>query len=186
MEKLRGLLNDAKAWFERLSNRERQMVLGTGGAVMAFVLFVIIFSFASSADGYRKRTEQKLAKLREVQALAASYREATQERQGVEQQLTGSDVRLMSYIEEKATQAGLTVPNMTPKNDVGIGDDGQIVESSVELTLTDVDLRKLHDFLSAVERGPGVVKVKSLRLEPRDASETLTAWTTVATYKMKQ
>ena len=77
------------------------------------------------------------------------------------------------------------MPNMTPKDDVGLGD-GQIVESSVELTFTDVDLRKLHDFLSAVERGPGVVKVKYLRLEPRAASETLTAWTTVATYKMKQ
>jgi len=79
MEKLRGLLNDAKAWFERLSTRERQMVLGTGGAVLAFVLFVIIFSFANSADSYRNRTDQKLAKLREVQALAASYREVTQE-----------------------------------------------------------------------------------------------------------
>ena len=185
MEKIRGLLNDAKAWFERLSTRERQMVLGTGGAVMAFVLFVILFSFSSSADAYRKRTDQKLAKLREVQTLAASYRQATEARQAVEQQLTASNVRLMSYIEDKATRSGLTVPNMTPKNDVGIGD-GQIVESSVELTLTDVDLRKLHDFLAAVERGPGVVKVKSLRLEPRDATETLTAWTTVSTYKMKQ
>jgi general secretion pathway protein M len=185
MEQLRGLLNDARAWFERLSTRERQMVLGTGGAVLAFVLFVILYSFSSSADAYRKRTDQKLAKLREVQTLAASYREATQERQAMEQQLTGNNVRLMSYVEEKATQAGLTVPNMTPKNDVGIGD-GQIVESSVELTFTDVDLRKLHDFLSSVERGPGVVKVKSLRLEPHDANETLTAWTTVATYKMKQ
>ncbi|MCY1076381.1 type II secretion system protein GspM [Archangium lansingense] len=186
MEKIRGLLNDARTWFERLSSRERRMVLATGGALMAFILFVIIFSFSSSADGYRKRTDQKLAKLREVQSLAASYREATVERQGVEQQLTGSDVRLMTYIEEKATQAGLTVPNMTPKNDMGIGDDGKIVESSVELTFTDVDLRKLHDFLSSVERGPGVVKVKSLRLEPRDSTDTLTAWTTVATYKMKQ
>ena len=185
MEQLRGLLNDARAWFERLTTRERQMVLGTGGAVLAFVLFVILYSFSSSADAYRKRTDQKMAKLREVQVLAASYREATQERQAMEQQLTGNNVRLMSYVEEKATQAGLTVPNMTPKNDVGIGD-GQIVESSVELTFTDVDLRKLHDFLSSVERGPGVVKVKSLRLEPHDANETLTAWTTVATYKMKQ
>jgi general secretion pathway protein M len=185
MEKIRGLLNDARTWFERLSSRERRMVLATGGAVLVFVLFVIIFSFANSADGYRKRTDQKLAKLREVQSLAASYREATMERQGVEQQLTGSNVRLMSYVEEKATQAGLTVPNMTPKNDVGIGD-GQIVESSVELTFTDVDLRKLHDFLSSVESGPGVVKVKSLRLEPRASSQSLTAWTTVATYKLKQ
>lgn len=185
MEKIRGLLNDARAWFDRLTTRERQMVLGTGGAVLAFVLFIILFSFSNSANNYRKRTDQKMAKLREVQALAASYREAAQERQVVEQQLTGSNVRLMSYIEEKATQAGLTVPNMTPKNDVGIGD-GQIVESSVELTFTDVDLRKLHDFLSMVESGPGVVKVKSLRLEPRDATDTLTAWTTVSTYKMKQ
>ncbi|MFL5355311.1 type II secretion system protein GspM [Archangium sp.] len=185
MEQLRGLINDARAWFERLSTRERQMVLGTGGAVLAFVLFVILYSFSSSADAYRKRTDQKMAKLREVQTLAASYREATQERQAMEQQLTGNNVRLMSYVEEKATQAGLTVPNMTPKNDVGLGD-GQIVESSVELTFTDVDLRKLHDFLASVERGPGVVKVKSLRLEPHAANETLTAWTTVATYKMKQ
>ncbi len=185
MEKLRGLFNDARAWFERLSTRERQMVLGTGAAVLAFVLFVILFSFSNSANAYRKRTDQKLARLREVQVLAASYREATQERQRVEQQLTGNNVRLMTYIEEKATQSGLTVPNMAPKNDVGIGD-GQIIESSVELTLTDVDLRKLHDFLSAVERGPGVVKVKSLRLESRPSSGTLTAWTTVSTYRMKQ
>ena len=160
------------------------MVLATGGAVATFVLFLIFMSFSNTASSYRKRTDQKLEKLREVQTLAASYREAAQERQALEQQLTGSDVRLMSYVEEKATQAGLTVPNMSPKNDVGIGD-GQIVESAVELTFTDVDLRKLHDFLTSVERGPGIVKVKSLRLEPHDAAETLTAWTTVATYKLK-
>jgi|SRR6218665_11560 len=185
MDKLRELLNDAKAWFERLTSRERNMVLATSGAVLAFVLFLILFSFSNTASGYRKRTDQKLGKLREVQVLAASYREATQERQGMEQQLTGSNVRLISYVEEKATLAGLSVPNMTPKNDVNLGD-GQIVESSVELTFTDVDLRKLYDFLSSVERGPGVVKVKSLRLEPHTTTDTLTAWTTVATYKMKQ
>ncbi|WP_434381689.1 type II secretion system protein GspM [Melittangium boletus] len=184
MDKLREMLNDAKAWFDRLTSRERSMVLATSGAVAAFVLFVILLSFSNTASGYRKRTDQKLDKLRQVQVLAASYREAAQERQGVEQQLTGSNVRLISYVEEKATLAGLSVPNMTPKNDVNLGD-GQIVESSVELTFTDVDLRKLHDFLASVERGPGVVKVKSLRLEPHASTDTLTAWTTVATYKMK-
>jgi general secretion pathway protein M len=184
MEQLKTLLNDARVWFDRLSTRERRMVMATGGAVAAFVLFLIFFSFSNTANNYRKRTDQKLEKLREVQLLAASYREAALERQSMEQQLTAGDVRLMSYVEEKATLSGLTVPNMTPKNDVGLGD-GQIVESAVELTFTDVDLRKLHDFLSAVERGPGVVKVKSLRLEPHATTETLTAWTTVATYKMK-
>jgi general secretion pathway protein M len=185
MGKLRELFAPLQTWFERLSDRERKLVALAGSAVLVFVLFVILFSFANSAAGYRKRTQDKLAKLQEVQTLAASYREAQSERQAVEQQLTGNNVRLISYIEDKATAAGLTVPNMSPKGDVGIGD-GKIIESSVEVTFTDVDLRKLTDFLRTVESGPGVVKVKYLRIEPRPASDTLAAWTTVATYRMKQ
>jgi len=170
--------------FERLSDRERRMVLIAGAAVAVFIVFVLVTTFANSAAAYRKRTQDKLAKLQEVQALAASYREAQTARQSVENQLTSSNVQLISYIEDKATAAGLQVPNMTPKGDVPIGD-GKIQESSVELTFTDVDLRKLTDFLRTVESGPGVVKVKYLRIEPRP-SDTLAAWTTVATYRMKQ
>jgi len=61
-----------------------------------------------------------------------------------------------------------------------------IVESTVELTLTDVPLSKLVAFLALVERGPGVVRVKSLRIEPRLKENVLTAWATVATYKLKE
>ncbi|MCY1015396.1 type II secretion system protein GspM [Pyxidicoccus sp. MSG2] len=172
-------------WFERLSDRERRMVSIAGAALLTFIVFAVLVGFANSASGYRKRTQDKLAKLQEVQALAASYREAQAARQSVEQQLTSSNVQLISYIEDKATAAGLQAPNMTPKGDVGVGD-GKIIESSVELNFTDVDLRKLTDFLRTVESGPGVVKVKYLRIEPRPASDTLAAWTTVATYRMKQ
>lgn len=185
MGKLREVFAPVQTWFERLSDRERKLVALAGSAVGLFVLFVVIFSFANSASGYRRRTQDKLAKLQEVQALATSYGAAQQERQAVEQQLTSSNVRLITYIEDKATAAGLTVPNMSPKGDVGVGD-GKIIESAVELTFTDVDLRKLTDFLRTVESGPGIVKVKYLRVEPRPATDTLTAWTTVATYRMKQ
>jgi general secretion pathway protein M len=185
MEQLKELLANGRAAFERLSARERRMVAFMSVAVLGFILFAIFTSFASSARRYERRMEEKVAKLEQVQKLAGSYRQAAEARQGIEMQLKASNVRLISYIEEKATQAGLVVPNMTPKGDVGIGD-GKIVESSVELTLTDVDLMKLTNFLLSVERGPGVVKVKSLRLEPRPASKTLTAWTTISTYRMKE
>jgi len=156
-----------------------------GGAVIAFVLFITLFSFATSADKIRTRTQEKLAKLQQVQELAASYNQATAARTAIEAQLTGNDVSLLSYISDKATAAGLEVPNMTPKGEQGIGD-GKILESSMELTFTDVDLRKLTEFLRSVESGPGIVKVKYLRIEPRPATDTLTAWTTVSTYKIKQ
>ncbi|MBN1203825.1 MAG: type 4a pilus biogenesis protein PilO [Myxococcaceae bacterium] len=185
MNPIRQLLNDLRARFEQLSSRERRLVTVAGAAVLAFLLFITLFSFSSSANSYRRRTQEKLAKLQEVQQLAASYNQATAARSAVEEQLTRSDVRLLSYISDKATAAGLEVPNMTPKNEVGIGD-GKILESSMELTFTDVDLRKLTEFLRSVESGPGIIKVKYLRIEPRPATETLTAWAIVSTYKLKQ
>lgn len=185
MNPIRQLLNDLRARFEQLSTRERRLVMAAGSAVLIFILFITLLSFSNSANSYRKRTQDKLAKLQQVQQLADSYNQATAARNAVEQQLSSSDVRLLTYISDKATAAGLDAPNMTPKGEVGIGD-GKILESSMELTFTDVDLRKLTDFLRSVESGPGIVKVKYLRIEPRPASDTLTAWATVATYKLKQ
>lgn len=179
----RAFLAEMQARFQSLTTRERRLVLMTGSAISLFVVFLILISFSASAAGYRRRTEEKLIKLREVQALANNYRESEQDRQQTERQLTGK-ISLISYLEEKGTAAGVSIPAMNPKPDAPIGD-GRIVESSVELMLSDVPIDKLVQFLSNVERGPGVVKVKYLRVEPRVQQQTLTAWTTIATYYMK-
>jgi general secretion pathway protein M len=185
MEQLKAFLSDAQAWFQGLTLRERRLVSGAGMALGLFVFLTIQFSFSNSAAGYQRRTEQKLLKLKEAQLLAGSYRESEQKRQEMERQLTNSKVSLISYVEEKGTAAGLSISTMNPRPDVPVGD-GQIIESAVELTLADIPINKLVDFLSAVEQGPAVVKVKYLRTEPRPKDKTLTAWTTIATYRMKQ
>jgi len=185
MEPFKALLSDAQAAFGRLSTREKRLVVLAGSAVAAFVLFLILFSFSSSAADHRRRIEDHTLKLREAQALAESYSESERSRQQVEQQLSSSAVQLISFIEEKGTAAGLEIPTMNPKGDVPLGD-GKIVESSVELTFTDVEVRKLYDFLNSVEHSPGVVKVKFLRLNPRPATSTITAWVNIATYRLKQ
>lgn len=183
VEGVRAFLAEMQARFQSLTTRERRLVLMTGSAISLFVVFLILISFSATAAGYRRRTEEKLIKLREVQALANNYRESEQDRQQTERQLTGK-ISLISYLEEKGTSAGVSIPAMNPKPDAPIGD-GRIVESSVELMLSDVSIDKLVQFLSNVERGPGVVKVKYLRVEPRVQQQTLTAWTTIATYYMK-
>lgn len=186
MDQLKTLASDLQGKFAQLTARERQLVTFAGSAVLIFFLFIIVFSFSASAASTRRRTEEKLAKLRDVQTLATSFRQAEAQRQASERQLSSNNIRLISYLEEKATAAGLETPTMNPKGDVAIDREGKIFESSVELTLTDIDLRQLHEFLESVERGPGVVKVKYLRVEPRPQNEVLTAWTTVATYRLKQ
>src|SRR5919204_5750431 len=174
-ESLRALIATVQAWLNGLTARERRLVGLAAGAVVVFVLFLIFYSFGSTADATRKRTTLKMEKLQEVQALASSYREAQQARQNVERQLSQSNVQLISYIEDKGTGAGLDIRSMNPKGDLPRGD-GRIIETSVEVTLTDVDLGKLVAFLADVERGPGVVKVTRLRLEPRPENEKITAW----------
>ena len=184
MDKLRTLIADFVAWFLSRSERERKLLVVCASAVLLFVLFLTFFSFANTASSTRRRTEYKETQLRQVEDLAASYNQAQSKREMAEQQLSRNNVQLISYLEEKGTAAGLDIPTINPKGDVPIGD-GSIIESSVELTLTDVQLGKLVDFLSSVERGPGIVKVKYLRLEPRPADQVLTAWATIATYKLK-
>ncbi len=185
MNQIRNLLANVQTWFSRLTARERKLVLLTGSAVTAFAVFLILFSFSSSAARKQALIASKLDQLQQVQQLAAVFRESENARQAVERQLGQSNVSLITYIEDKGTEAGLDIRTMNPKGDAAIGD-GKIIETAVEVTLTDVSLDKLVNFLSSVERGPGVVKVKRLRLEPRPDQETITAWTTIATYSLKQ
>lgn len=183
-ERLRIIWSDLQVWYLRLTPRERVLVGSAGGATVVVVTFVTLFLLASSADATRRRTESKLQRLAEAEQLASGYAEAERVRKQAEAALTSSDVSLITYVGDKGTQAGLEIPSLNPKGDIPVGD-GRIVESSVELTLTDVALPKLVDFLNSLEQGPGVVRVTFLRIEPRPKDGVLTAWTTVTAYRLK-
>jgi general secretion pathway protein M len=185
MDRLRQRWAELQSWLSGLSRREKVLVGSATAAVVCFVLFVILLALASAADDTRRRTTSKLAQLATAQALSQSYAEAERARKADEAQLSSSGVSLITYLEEKGSQAGVDIPALTPKADAPVGD-GRIVESTVELTLTDVPLSRLVAFLALVERGPGMVRVKSLRIEPRLKENVLTAWATVATYKLKE
>ncbi|HSP18115.1 MAG TPA: type II secretion system protein GspM [Myxococcaceae bacterium] len=183
-ERLRLLWSDLQAWYLRLSARERLMVTIAGAATVVVTTSLVLFLLSSSADATRRRTESKLQRLAEAEQLATGYAEAERVRKQAEAALTSGDVSLPTYVDEKGRKAGLDIPSLNPKGDVPVGD-GRIIESSVELTLTDVSLPKLVDFLGSLEQGPGVVRVTFLRIEPRPKDGVLTAWTTVTAYRLK-
>lgn len=184
MERLRLVWADVQAWFLRLNPRERVMVTSAGAATVVAVTFLVLFLLSSSADATRRRTESKLQRLAEAEQLATGYAEAERVRKQAEAALTSSDVSLPTYVDEKGRKVGLDIPSLNPKGDIPVGD-GRIIESSVELTLTDVSLPNLVAFLGSLEQGPGVVRVTFLRIEPRPKDGVLTAWTTVTSYRLK-
>jgi general secretion pathway protein M len=184
MSALTNLQSQLSGSLATLSGRERRMVLIGGLALGVFLIFMVTMGFSNKAAAIRRRTTEKVLKLDEVQALAANYNQQKANQDALERQLAASNVRLMSYLEDKAKKAGIELQSQNPKADVPL-EGSKIIESGVELTLTDIKLNRLVDFLAAVEAGPGIVKVKYLRLEPRVASETITAWLIVSTYHLK-
>lgn len=184
MSALTDLQSTIQTSFAALSSREKRMVAGAGLAMVIFVVFMVSSSFGSKAQAIRTRTATKISQLAEVQTLAAGYRDAKARQEALEGQLRNSNVRLVSYVDEKAKPAGIELGSINPKADVPM-EGSKIVESAVEVTLTDVKLNRLVDFLQAIEAGPGIVKVKYLRLEPHPGQENVTAWLSIATYKLK-
>jgi general secretion pathway protein M len=184
MNQLKLLIGNVQSWLAALSTRERRMVFAAAGAVGVFALFFTLNQISSAGHATERRIQDKLAKLQEVQELASSYSESENKRQAMERQLSSNGVKLISYIQEKGTTAGLDIQSMNPKSDSQLAESSNIVESGVELTLTDVNIRKLVDFLTSVEVG-GAVKVKTLRMEPHKATDNLTAWLTIVTYRLK-
>ena len=182
IERLRLLWADLQTWFLGLNPRERVMVTGAGAATVVVVTFLVLFLLSSSADAAAGGPSQ-LQRLAEAGQLASGSAEAERARKQAEAALTSSEVSL-TYVDEKGRAVGLNIPSLNPKGDVPVGD-GRIIESSVELTLTDISLPRLVDFLGSLEQGPGVVRVTFLRIEPRPKDGVLTAWTTVTSYRLK-
>lgn len=184
MNTLRNFISEFAEVFGRLTPRERRLVALAALAVFLFTLYLVMHSFSSTAQSYKEAIKAETQRLGEAQKLEQSYREAESKRMAAEQQLKNSNVRLISYIEEKGTAAGLSIPTIYPKSEMPLGE-SNILENTIEVTLTDIKLDRLVKFLSSVESGPGIIKVTQLRIEPRIANETLTAWVTVASYRMK-
>lgn len=191
MNFIRRLRARLSAQFDRLSSglatlsgRERRLVVAAAVVLIAFFAFLVTHVFSNRADAVRARTLAKARQIEEIAVLSTSYDAHVAAQKALEAKLASSNIRLISFLDERAQKARVELQSQNPRPDVALGT-SRIVESSVEVTLTDVKINRLYDFLSSIEDVSDVVKLKYLRIEPRAASATVTAWLTVATYHLK-
>lgn len=178
-------LDDVRQYYERLSSRDRSLLLLMGAVISLFVIFVSATSFSRAADKRRARIEGKRSQLAEVVQLTRGYRAAESQRQEMERKLQTNAVRnLFSYLEDLGKRDGLDIGGMTDKGSSAATDDksSKLTQQSVEVTLTHVQLSQLTKFLNDVENSPGVVRVTRLQVRPREDDAVLDAWFTVSTY----
>ncbi len=184
MSALSDLQTTIQSSLSTLSGRERRLIAIAVGGFVTLLVFFIVFSSGNQADSIRRRTSQKMQQLSEIQTLAQDYGNAKASRDAALRELAASNVRLRTYLDEKAQQVGIELPSINPRADVTL-EGSKIQESSVDLMINDVKIDRLTDFISQVEAGPGVVKVTQLSLEPHPQAENVSARITISTYHLK-
>ncbi len=183
MEQIRAWWADAQAWLSAASPRERRLILMAAGATLLFVVLIAYASFASAIRGAETALEEKRTDFEKISRLAAGYGAQEQERQLLEARLRQSPPALMSFVDTTSRNAGVEVGGMSDRGVVAGGQNGRPREMSVEVNLGKVPLDKLVKLLSDIERSPGVVRVRTLRLrksyenkDALDVSLTVSAW----------
>jgi type II secretory pathway component PulM len=183
MARIRAWWADARSWLAAASPRERRLILLAAGAVLLFVVLIGYASFSSAIRNADAALEDKRADFDKISRLAAGYGAQEQERQLLEARLRQSPPALMSFVDATARNDGVDVGGMSDRGVVSGGQNGRPREMSVEVNLGKVPLDKLVKLLSDIERSPGVVRVRRLRLRKAseskdmlDVSLTVSAW----------
>ena len=101
----------------------------------------------------------------------------------LEARLRQSPPTLMAFVDGMARQEGVDVAGMADRGVVVAGKGGKPQESSVEVNFGKVPLEKVVRLVQAIERSPGVVRVRRLRIRKTfdnkdvlDVTMTVSAW----------
>ena len=176
-------LDELRAAFTRLNDREQRVVLAGGGAAMLLIFLIIGMVLSGLVSPAEHRLRVKTDQLMQVLQMQGEYRAREQARAARLRQLGGASVRLVSLVEDAARQAGVEIGQLRPEE--GEPTSEGIVESRVDLRAGNLSADRLKDFLERLERTPGVVVIRRLKINRPYSKDTLSLEMTVTAYKMK-
>ena len=170
--------------FERLTHREQLIVVG-GGVGGFFIVMLGIGLLISSAIGSAEhRVNVKLDTLQKVLALEGEYRaRELEQKRSLDRLKRNKGVRLISLVENAARQAGVDIGGLEPEE--GEPNDEGIVEARVELRASKLSVDRLQDFLSRIQKTPGMIFIRRLQVNKPYRKDTLDVELVVSTYKAK-
>lgn len=170
--------------FERLSRREQVMVAFV--VISAFTMVVGLGWYFTSRDLAKreKRIAAKLSQLEQVAGLRGDYQRRLADQNRIASEIRRNNtMRLLSYIEDTAKRSSIEIGNAQERAGSLIGG-GILKEEDAEITVRDVSIDRLYDFLKRLEEGNVLVRVRQLKVKKRYADpKRLEATITVGTFK---
>lgn len=181
---MKNVLSQVSVAFENLSAREQVAAILMGFLLLSMVVVFGGYFVNRDLERAERRIEAKTDKLQEVADLRSDYKRRLAEQNRLAAEVRrNNEMRILSYLEDLATKADLTLKNATERQGEATGSD-LVKEEAAEVRIDNVSLDRLHDFLRRIEEGNPLVKVRRLKIKTRfDNEKMLDASVTVGTYK---
>ena len=184
MAKLTSGIGAARQAFARLTQQEQFMVMAVSGGVILAILLGVGLAVSSAISSAEHRVKVKTEGLTEILRLQGEYRARKADGESRMRNLSRSNVRLVSLVEDAARQAGVEISQLRPEE--GDPSPDGIIESRVDLKTSNLSADRMQDFLSRLENAPGLVIVRRLKVTRPYRRDTVNLELTVTTFKVEK
>lgn len=172
-----------KSFWDKLDKKQRYMVAGAAVFVLIALIFELgIFPFwgAKAKAGQNIRVNQR--KLEEIKQLDAEFARQEEKIARIKTVMAKrtAGFSLFSYLEKKATQAGVR-GNITYMNSSRGAQSAAFEESLIDMKLDKITIKQLTDFLYFAESPADLVRIKRITVNKmKESPEYLSAQIQIA------
>jgi hypothetical protein len=151
--------------WNRMAPRERRLVAGLIGAVVAFAVLVAGFLFVESLRDISDENEAVRTALADIAKHRDEYLEAKERMIQQEVRIGNEPPQLTADLEAASREINIPIPESTEEPPVDVGKHYR--EHKVDLKLRQVDLQELSKFLNKIETGRRLIIVSRLDIRRR-------------------
>lgn len=158
-------IDQAMGYYERLSDRERLIVVVSGVALITLSILIFFGSMIGSINRLERRIARESEVVQTIERLKVEYAKSRTDVGRLESVVrrTPSTFSLSSHLESIAQQYNIKPESMSPKPVPPIE---LYREVQVEVKIGKVNLRELTDYLYSIESSNQIIRVNSISIKP--------------------
>jgi hypothetical protein len=155
-------LDSARTAYENLNERERKLVTALAGVLVAVVVLLPLYLMNAAIGDLEQENRDIAEVLRDIDRARPVLRQKDLERQAAMKLYENSAPSLGSFLEQKASEQGLKVREVTdqPEKDLG-----EYRRRHVRVTLPNVGLVEVVRMMAAVANSPYPVAIERVHID---------------------
>jgi general secretion pathway protein M len=172
--------------WNRMAPRERRLVTGLIGAVVAFAVLVAGFLILGSLSEQAEANDAAREALADIARHRDDYLEAKGRLVAQEVRIGTEPPQFAADLEEAAREVSIQIPETNEQSAVPVGK--RYLEHKVDVKLRQVDLQSLSKFLAKLESGRRLIVVNQLHVRKHfsEGDKLDVEFTAVAYEKVKE